>query len=97
MKVKVRMATKNIPFINPGTGEQFGQVAMTRGLSRAPAGRATTVGYLQIAFATLLGAIVFDALPNSWSSAGIAMIVLSLLGTSGWFGRRAKPRTPHAA
>lgn len=75
--------------VSIGVVTQLAQVAMTRGLARAPAGRATTVSYLQIAFAAVLGAAVFQTLPNAWSAGGIGLIVVSLLGTS--LRRRAAP------
>ena len=78
--------------ISIGVVTQLGQLSMTRGLARAPAGRATTMGYLQIAIATVLGAIVFGVLPNLPSWLGMGLIVLSLLGTARpWPRRRAPP------
>lgn len=71
-----------------GVVTQFGQIALTKGLAREPAGRATTVGYLQIAFATLFGAVVFDALPDAASWLGMALILGGLL-----FGVRPSRRT----
>ncbi|MCA8973944.1 MAG: DMT family transporter [Planctomycetes bacterium] len=65
-----------------GTVTQLGQMALTHGLSRATAARATTMGYLQIAIATVLGAIVFGVHPDLPSCIGIALIVISLLGTA---------------
>ncbi len=62
-----------------GVVTQFGQIALTKGLSRAPAGRATAVGYLQIAFAALLGIGAFGTMPDAASWSGIALIVGSLL------------------
>ena len=62
-----------------GVVTQFGQLALTRGLSREPAGRATLVGYLQIAFATLFGAVAFGALPDAWGWAGMALVLVGLL------------------
>jgi drug/metabolite transporter (DMT)-like permease len=61
-----------------GATTQIAQIALTKGLAREPAGRAMAVGYLQIAFATLFGAVIFTALPGVWSWLGIGMIVASL-------------------
>lgn len=61
-----------------GASTQIAQVELTRGLAKEAAGRATAVGYLQVAFATLFGAVVFGALPDAWSWAGMATIVVSL-------------------
>jgi uncharacterized membrane protein len=71
-----------------GVTTQIAQIALTRGLAREPAGRAMAVGYLQIAFATLFGAVVFAALPGVWSWLGIALIVASLFVAT----RRRDPR-----
>ena len=62
-----------------GVSTQVAQVALTKGLAREAAGRATAVGYLQVAFATLFGALVFGVWPDGWSWAGMACIVGSLL------------------
>lgn len=62
-----------------GVVTQFGQINLTKGLAREPAARATTVGYLQIAFATLLGALCFGALPDAASWLGMTMILAGLL------------------
>lgn len=72
-----------------GIVTQLGQLALTKGLSRAPAGRAMTVGYLQIALATVVGAVVFGAFPNGWSAAGMALIVVGLIGNARLFKRPA--------
>lgn len=62
-----------------GVSTQIAQVAMTKGLAREAAGRATAVGYLQAAFATLFGAAVFGDWPDAWSWAGMALVVGSLV------------------
>lgn len=62
-----------------GVSTQIAQVAMTKGLARETAGRATAVGYLQAAFATLFGALVFRAWPDAWSWGGMLLIVVSLV------------------
>lgn len=62
-----------------GVVTQLGQIALTKGLAREPAGRAATVGYLQIAFATLFGALVFGTLPDAASWLGMALILGGLL------------------
>ena len=61
-----------------GASTQIAQIALTKGLAREPAGRAMAVAYLQVAFATLFGAVVFAAVPGAWSWAGMALIVGSL-------------------
>jgi len=62
-----------------GVTTQYAQIAMTKGLAREAAGRATAVGYLQVAFAGLFGAVVLGDLPDGWSLLGMALIVVALL------------------
>jgi len=62
-----------------GLASQIAQVSMTKGLAREAAGRATAIGYLQVAFATLFGALVFGVWPDAWSWGGMLLILLSLL------------------
>jgi drug/metabolite transporter (DMT)-like permease len=62
-----------------GISTQYAQVAMTRGLAREAAGRATAVGYLQVAFASLFGAVALGEFPDGWSMLGMAAIVVALL------------------
>jgi len=56
-----------------------GQVFLTLGLQRERAGRAMTIGYLQIVFATLWGALVFGQRPGLPTALGAAIIVASTL------------------
>jgi drug/metabolite transporter (DMT)-like permease len=42
---------------------QGGQVLLTRGLQLEPAGRATAIGYLQVVFAAVWGALFFAEIP----------------------------------
>lgn len=58
---------------------QFAQVALTKGLSLEPAGRATTVGYLQVVFAAGWGAVLFGQFPDALSLVGAAAILLSVV------------------
>lgn len=58
-----------------GVTTQIAQVFLTWGLAKVSAGRATTVGYSQIVFAALWGAIFFDALPSAWSVFGALLVV----------------------
>lgn len=58
---------------------QAGQVFLTRGLQLEPAGRATAIGYLQVVFAALWGAVFFRELPDGWVAAGAAVILGSTL------------------
>ena len=61
-----------------GVVTQLAQLALTRGLARQEAGRATAIGYLQVAFATLFGALCFGVWPTPASWAGMGLIVAGL-------------------
>ena len=65
-----------------GIATQVGQVALTNGLQREAAGRATTVGYLQIAFAGLWGVLFLGEIPSGWSLAGALLIVGGVVAAS---------------
>lgn len=60
-----------------GATTLFGQVFLTLGLQRERAGRATAVGYVQIVFASLWGAVFFADLPGAATLLGAAIIVAS--------------------
>ena len=62
-----------------GVTTQIAQVFLTRGLVLVPAGRATTIGYTQIVFATLIGVLAFGEIPTWLSLAGAALIVAGTL------------------
>ena len=65
--------------VGVGITTQIAQVHMTRGLQLETASRATAVGYLQIVFAALWGALVFGQWPNRWALLGALLIVGSTL------------------
>jgi drug/metabolite transporter (DMT)-like permease len=58
-----------------GVTTHLGQVFLTWGLQREAAGRAMSVGYLQIVFAACWGALLFGDLPDGWVLLGAALIV----------------------
>ena len=58
-----------------GVATQLGQISITKGLELERAGRAMTVGYLQIVFAAAWGALVFGEIPDRWSVTGGLVIV----------------------
>ena len=62
-----------------GLSTQLAQVSMTRGLQLEPAGRATAVGYVQILFAAVWGAMFFGERPTAWTVAGAAVILAGTL------------------
>ena len=64
--------------IGVGVVTQIAQIALTNGLMREPAGKAISVGYLQVAFATVFGMVFFQTTPGIWSWMGMVMIVGSL-------------------
>lgn len=62
-----------------GLTTQLGQLELTRGLQREKAGRATAIGYVQIVFSAVWGALVFGERPGLWTWAGAAVILGSAL------------------
>lgn len=58
-----------------GVTTQVGQVFLTKGLAIERAGRATTVGYLQVAFAMIWQLVVFGVAPTGWTIAGASLIL----------------------
>lgn len=67
-----------------GITTQLAQVNMTRGLQLERTARATTTGYLQVAFAVLWGAVVLGEIPDAWMLAGAVTIIGSTLAVSWW-------------
>jgi drug/metabolite transporter (DMT)-like permease len=65
--------------LGAGVSTLLGQIALTRGLHLEKAGRAMSVGYLQVVFAFAWGALVFGTVPDLWSALGAALIVGSVL------------------
>jgi drug/metabolite transporter (DMT)-like permease len=61
--------------IGVGVSTQIAQVFLTMGLARERAGRATAVGYLQVALAMMWGVLVFGEVPPAIAVAGAALIV----------------------
>ena len=65
-----------------GIATQVGQVFLTMGLSLERAGRATSVGYLQICFAMVWQLAVFGDVPSVTTLVGAALIVAGTLVTA---------------
>jgi len=65
--------------IGVGVTTQLAQISMTRGLQLERTARATTAGYLQVAFAVLWGAIFLGELPDVWTLMGAVTIIGSTL------------------
>lgn len=59
-----------------GLAAQGGQVFMTLGLKEERAGRAMSVGYVQIVFAAVWGVIFFGEFPGPWGLAGTGLVLL---------------------
>lgn len=76
-----------------GVATQFAQLLFTRGLKLVPAGRGTTVGYVQILFAATWGVWFFSDLPTAWTVAG-AVLVGAGTGVLLWGARATPPATP---
>jgi drug/metabolite transporter (DMT)-like permease len=74
-----------------GVTTQAAQVYMTRGLQSETAGRATAVGYLQVVFAAVWGALFFAEQPSVWTVGGAALILVSTIVLAG-VGRRPAPQ-----
>ena len=75
-----------------GVTTQFGQVFLTRGLMIEGAGRATSVGYIQICFAVIWQIVIFGELPGLGTVLGAALIIGGTLAVSA----TAKPDVPAA-
>ena len=69
-----------------GITTQIAQTSMTRGLQLERTARATTVGYLQIVFAVVLGALLLGERPTAWTLVGALVIIGATLGVA-WFRR----------
>ncbi|HYE58909.1 MAG TPA: DMT family transporter [Rhodothermales bacterium] len=65
-----------------GVLTQGAQLALTRGLQLEAAGRATTVGYLQIVFAAVWGVLFLGEVPTGWSLLGAGLILGGVVGAS---------------
>jgi drug/metabolite transporter (DMT)-like permease len=77
-----------------GAATQVGQVFLTMGLAIERAGRATTIGYLQVAFAMIWQLAVFGQAPTPWTIAGASLILggtLLVAQVTGELARRARP------
>lgn len=75
-----------------GLATQFGQVFLTMGLMIERAGKATSMGYVQVVFAMIWQTVLFDAPPELASIGGAALIVVGTFAVT----RRAaeSPATP---
>ena len=75
-----------------GVTTQIGQVFLTQGLALERVGRATTISYLQVAFAMIWQVTVFGVAPTVWTVAGASLILggtLLVAQVTGGQARRA--------
>ncbi len=72
-----------------GASTQLGQIFLTHGLYRESAGRATSISYLQLVFATLWGLLVFSEVPPWATGVGALLIVAGSLLVAGYRPRQA--------
>ncbi|MDB4961479.1 MAG: EamA/RhaT family transporter [Myxococcales bacterium] len=75
-----------------GLATQWAQVYLTKALAIETASRATSIGYIQVAFAMVWQWIVFSSAPTIWTLAGAALIVAGTITVA-----RAKPRVVPAS
>ncbi len=64
--------------IGVGISTQIAQIRMTQGLQLEAAGRATSMTYLQIVFATVWGVLLFGEVPSIWTAIGGFLIVICI-------------------
>ena len=77
-----------------GVATQGGQVFLTQALAIERAGRAASIGYLQVALAMVWQILVFGQLPTRWTLGGAALIfggTLVVARVTAQLGRRARP------
>jgi drug/metabolite transporter (DMT)-like permease len=77
-------AVEGALLLGVGVTTQLAQVSMTRGLQLERTARATTTGYLQVAFAVVWGALLLGEIPDVWTLAGAVTIIGSTLVLSWW-------------
>jgi drug/metabolite transporter (DMT)-like permease len=65
-----------------GMTTQVGQVFLTMGLAIEKAGKATSIGYLQVAFAMIWQWAVFADAPTAWTLGGAALIFAGTLAVA---------------
>ncbi|ORU94260.1 MAG: hypothetical protein A6F70_08115 [Cycloclasticus sp. symbiont of Bathymodiolus heckerae] len=58
-----------------GITTHVGQIAITKAMQTETASRATSFGYLQVVFATLLGAVFYHEVPHSGTLIGAGLII----------------------
>lgn len=77
-----------------GLTTQIGQVFLTKGLMVERAGRATSLGYVQVVFAMIWQTVLWDAAPELASIGGAILIVSGTIFAS---AKDAPPTPPHTS
>jgi len=67
-----------------GIFTQVGQVGLTKSMQTETASRATSFSYLQVVFATLLGWLIFNEIPDIWVGIGAAFILFGSMVNVLW-------------
>lgn len=62
-----------------GVLTQIAQIFLTSGLHKEPAGRATSVSYIQILFAAMWGFLFFGEIPDLLTILGVSLVVSGIL------------------
>lgn len=75
-----------------GLTTQIAQIMLTESIHRMPAGRAASIGYLQIVVAFAVGLLFFGEIPTKWSVAGACLIVSGTALTAHGAWRDSKDR-----
>ncbi len=78
-----------------GLTTQIGQVFLTRALVLETASRATSIGYIQVAFAMVWQWALFAMPPTAWTLAGAALIVIGTVAVGS--ARTARMRSARPA
>ncbi len=78
--------------IGIGVSTQIAQIMLTESIHRMPAGQATSIGYLQIVVAFVVGLVFFEEVPTGWSLAGTCLIVSGTALTAAGAWRAAKEK-----
>lgn len=62
-----------------GIFTQFGQVGLTKAMQSEVATKVTAFSYVQVVFSIILGIVLFNEVPSSWTLTGGALIILGAL------------------
>ena len=74
-----------------GCFTQLGQLALTKAMQQDSASRATSLSYIQIVFAALLGWLLFAEVPAGATFLGGALILLGAMVSAGLHPRSVRP------